>query len=208
MSNFLFGDRILCFCLFFCFFAAAAPPSPQWAMAFNATTVKIRPGAGADPHWGKIWYDWKKLAQLQTFYTQYFGYPESLGWGEPCCSILFADEKIFFLWPDGSCDLDHDGIPPVSPNWLQGAVYQGMAQIRGVPTTEWYLPLPSNVSYWNRIDNPYIPVRSSNQVNDPGATDYMDVLFGPQDASLFTIPSACANARPPTKSCPPWDTKK
>ena len=47
------------------------------------------------------------------------------------------------------------------------------------------------ISYWARADANYTPLRSTNQSNDPGATDYLDVVFGPQNDAVFALPEYC-----------------
>lgn len=47
----------------------------------------------------------------------------------------------------------------------------------------------------------FVAVRSTNQAEDPGATDYLDVVLGPQDPALFKLPAYCKNII--NKGCPP-----
>ena len=60
----------------------------------------------------------------------------------------------------------------------------------GVPADFFQLDADPSLTYWQRSAD-RIPLRSTNQANDPGATDYFDVLIGPQDPALFTIPEFC-----------------
>jgi len=43
--------------------------------------------------------------------------------------------------------------------------------------------------------------QSTNQAEDPGATDNLDVVLGPQDPALFKLPAHCKNII--NKGCPP-----
>jgi len=166
---------------------------PVWPFEWNATLAKINPNNN-HIQWTKFYYDYKNRVSRFDFYDDYFNTEDQ--WGTLNCSILFtADKDIWFVFPDiQACALDHKGIPTISPWWLSNATYNETTMFRGMWCHHWDLPTDLGViEYWARADTIYTPVRSTNQANDPGATDYLDVVLGPQDPSLFVLPSYCSN---------------
>ncbi len=87
----------------------------------------------------------------------------------------------------------------MSPWWLKGAAYKGQHTFRGMWCDKWTLE-ELGIDYWARSGD-YTPVRSTNQAEDPGATDYLDVVIGPQDPALFVLPKHCAKLT--DRGCPP-----
>ena len=62
---------------------------------------------------------------------------------------------------------------------------------------EWEFPESSplkGMKYWSRVGDKNenrIPLRSTNQDEDPGDTDYVDFVVGDQNNNLFKVPSIC-----------------
>ncbi len=98
-------------------------------------------------------------------------------------------------------------IPPVHPSWLKllNATFGGYRTFRGIKAELWQMRDPDDEShimdYYARADNNQIPLRSPNQINDPGATDFLDVELGPQSQSLFDTPEYCYTNQT-DKGCP------
>jgi len=112
-----------------------------------------------------------------------------------------VNNDIWMTFPAAKgCFLDHTGIPTISPWWLQTGVYQGSHYFRGMWCDKWTLE-ELGIDYWARAGD-YTPVRSTNQAEDPGATDYFDVVLGPQNPALFVLPAYCSN--PVKMGCPPF----
>jgi hypothetical protein len=110
---------------------------------------------------------------------------------------------------------------------LKTGVYRGSENFRGLYADRWTLP-ELDIDYIARSDSIHTPrtstelslslalfishlltracaylaaVRSTNQAEDPGATDYLDVVLGPQDPALFKLPTYCKKII--NKGCPP-----
>jgi hypothetical protein len=171
--------------------SSAPPPPPVWPFQWNSTQVKINP-FNTDIRWTKFYYDWTQKASRFDFYNGYFS--TNNDW-QLNCTVLFTGGNIWFVFPDEqACNLDHAGIGPVDPNWLQASKYNQTALLKGVWADQYLLdtgPL-GVIEYWARADASRLPLRSTNQNNDPGATDYVDVVLGPQDSALFVLPAFCS----------------
>lgn len=84
--------------------------------------------------------------------------------------------------------------------FTNGLSFNGTQLYRGIMCNVFYMK-STGVYYWARqSDN--MPIRSSNQANDPGDTDYFDVTLGPQDPALWTVPAYCSNRV--SYGCPPF----
>jgi len=177
---------------------AYADPPVVWPSVFSATLLKVDQN-DENIHWTKIFYDW---TQRVTRYDFYANYHDIVTEGPIECSILFGNNSIWFIFPqEQTCRLRTDDLPPFAPNWIQllGGVYVGDKQFRGVDAHVWNMKDPDNPThtmvYYGLAGNnfPYsIPLRSPNQINDPGSTDFVDVIVQTSLPSiLFQLPSYC-----------------
>jgi hypothetical protein len=165
----------------------------------NATLIKV--GNETNPtsiQWTKFYYDWtisKGGASRFDFYPGYL--PLNLYW-QPNFVILFNNFAIYHIYPlEARCEIRTCSLPSISPNWLQTTTYQGTYFFRGLPADLFtFGPELDYIQYWQRHNDPNTPMRSTNQANDPGATDYVDVAVGPQNPQLFTIPQYCPPCKP------------
>lgn len=149
------------------------------------------------PTWVKFYYDWNAGRGGSNRFDFYPGYlPLNLEW-QPNFTILFTNYAIYHLYPlTKKCDIRTCDLPSVSPNWLQTTTYKGTYIFRGLPADLFLFgPELDYIQYWQRADGSAFPMRSTNQANDPGATDYVDVAYGPQNPSLWSVPDYC----PPCK---------
>ena len=168
---------------------------PDWPMGFNSTLAKIAPDREGIV-WVKHYYDWEKRGQRFDFYNDYVEYPVN-NWSLNC-TILFTNHSIWFIFPEEkACKLRSNIIPPVHPSWLKNlkAYFSGVTEFRGIKAELWQMEDPDDpnhiMDYYARADNNQIPLRSPNQINDPGATDFFDVELGPQREELFVTPDYC-----------------
>ena len=170
---------------------------PVWPLQWNATLIKI--GNETDPQtpqWTKFYYDWTASEGGSSRFDLYPGYlPLNLQW-EPNFTILFGNFSIYHVYPlESRCEIRSCSLPSISPKWLSSTTYQGTYLFRGLPADLFMFgPELDYIQYWQRHTDP-VPMRSTNQANDPGATDYVDVVLGPQNPALFQAPSYC----PPCK---------
>jgi hypothetical protein len=178
---------------------------PVWPEAFNSTLAKIAPGRESIV-WVKHYYDWPKKGQRFDFFNSYVEYPNA-SWNLNC-SVLFINKTIWFIFPEEkACKLRSSVIPPVNPQWLKllNATFAGNKIFRGIEAELWQMDDPDDKSqileYYSRADNNRIPLRSPNQINDPGATDFFDVEIGSQNKKYFEVPWYCESTRV-EKGCP------
>eukprot|EP00744_Colponema_vietnamica_P002164 GILI01003463.1.p2 GENE.GILI01003463.1~~GILI01003463.1.p2 ORF type:complete len:231 (-),score=57.54 GILI01003463.1:85-777(-) len=187
--------------LFVCSAAALAPP--VWPANWNATLIKISDQKPPSTiQWTKFYYSGDK--SRFDFMNSYLSLDEE--WDSDF-TILFTPNlyqgktyyMIYHIYPkDKRCEIRTNMLPNISRFWLRGWNYKGQQMIKGVWVEKWQSPIEEELMYFNRVaeqDDDRTPVRSTNQANDPGATDYVDVVLGPQDQSLFSIPAYCP---PPT----------
>lgn len=90
---------------------------------------------------------------------------------------------------------------------MSGSVFEGTEHFRGVVSNKWRLGEAGSsdvIYYYDNVDTGS-PLRTTNQANDPGATDWFDFTVGKQNATLFELPKVCADGdRPaPVTGCPP-----
>lgn len=65
-------------------------------------------------------------------------------------------------------------------------------EFRGQWAHRWDLDAgPGNKVVYYASDQTGLPLRSTNQGKDPGATDYFDVVVGQQKSELFQLPKSC-----------------
>ena len=169
--------------------------APSWPDGFNSTLAKIAPDREGIV-WVKHYYDWSKRGQRFDFYNDYVTYPEA-DW-KLNCSILFVNTSIWFIFPEEkACKFRSGVIPPVNPNWVKllNATYNGTRNFRGIKAELWQMEDPDDpnhiMDYYARADDNRIPLRSPNQINDPGATDFFDTEVGPQNQEYFNVPDYC-----------------
>lgn len=164
----------------------------------NATLIKVGNETNPTvPTWVKFYYDWNAGPGGSNRFDFYPGYlPLDLNW-KPNFVILFTNFAIYHLYPlTQTCEIRTCSLPSVSPNWLQTTTYKGTYVFRGLPADLFLFgPELDYIQYWQRADGSGFPMRSTNQANDPGATDYVDVVYGPQDPALWKVPDYC----PPCK---------
>ncbi|ELR21112.1 uncharacterized protein ACA1_282980 [Acanthamoeba castellanii str. Neff] len=171
--------------------------APVWPFQWNATQAKINP-FNSHIWWAKFYYDWPHGWTRTDFMNGYYSTEDKWSLN---CSVVFANNQVWFTFPEEQgCYLDHDGLGTISPWWLQTGVYKGSDNFRGLYADRWTLP-ELGIDYFARSDSIHTPLRSTNQAEDPGATDYLDVVLGPQDPALFKLPTYCKNII--NKGCPP-----
>lgn len=159
----------------------------------NATLIKI--GNESNPQqvtWTKFYYDWPASRGGASRFDFYLGYlPLNLAW-KPNFSILFVNFSIYHIYPnEQKCEIRSCSLPSINPKWLQSTQYQGTYMFKGIPADLFtFGPELDYIQYWQRHADK-TPMRSTNQANDPGATDYIDVAYGEQDPSLWKIPAFC-----------------
>lgn len=193
--------------------AALLPLPPVWPAAFNATLIKIRDEHfPSDITWTKLYFTTEQ--SRFDFYTSYIGLDEE--WHHNFTILFtpltFRGEKydmVYHIFPDGpgpirsgqwhgatadpECRIRSLHLPNLSRDWLRSfQLKRAHWQLRGMPVRWWQLPEDPSLNYYHRYDSPQqTPVRSTNQDDDPGATDYVDWMEGPQNDTLFAIPSFC-----------------
>ncbi|KAI3631274.1 hypothetical protein MIR68_010764 [Amoeboaphelidium protococcarum] len=216
---------------------------PVLPLHFNATLLKIGTESSASPsRWTKTYYAYNEKKPLESyhrfdFYDHYLNLDNK--WNM-VCSIIFRDGVTYSLFPttttsdkevvrdvegksaeqqqskqDPECYMSHSFLPVLAPNWLQGAVFEGVQEFRGVQAEKWRLgevgdgdTVYEYSTTATALDGQQlrIPLRTTNQANDPGATDWFDFTIGPQSDALFQLPKSCQNetvVRPDRKGCPP-----
>jgi hypothetical protein len=170
-------------------------PTPVWPLAWNATFIKISGKPDAGPiTFGKFYFDISKQAARFDFYEHYPNVDNEQG---ITCQIFMTATQQFFVDPKKKlCTLAHDGLGVITPSFVDGADYLGSTYLRDVRAERFRVPIPGDpIDYYVRaVDG--IPMRTTNQQEDPGATDYVDVLLGPQEAKTLRIPVSCLNPLP------------
>ena len=196
-----------CLCLALWQSALAGPALPAWPAQFSATLYKIGPLVDATPaQWMKLWYKYvPPRFSVQNsdphngggyarfdFYNHYLNLANE--W-QPECSIYFHSNAIYFALPNGECDQVHDGIGNIAPDWMRDAFYNGSIDFRGLKAEQWIIPndAPEDVIHYyvRRHHGVPVPMRSTNQADDPGGTDYFDHLVADQPMSVFQLPEKC-----------------
>jgi hypothetical protein len=107
----------------------------------------------------------------------------------------------------GACNLQSH-VGNLSPNWLQGATFNSTIMFRGLETEVWDLDTGPDgiIQYYAMAGTQWRnPLRSTNQIEDPGATDYFDFVVGKQNDELFKLPLTCAEGKYTRVDCPPDD---
>eukprot|EP01130_Rhizamoeba_saxonica_P002079 TRINITY_DN11887_c0_g1_i1.p1 TRINITY_DN11887_c0_g1~~TRINITY_DN11887_c0_g1_i1.p1 ORF type:complete len:203 (+),score=26.06 TRINITY_DN11887_c0_g1_i1:21-629(+) len=178
------------------------PNLKPFPTAFNSTLVKV--DEYQNIQWTKLYYDFNFPASRFDFYN---GYIDANGKWDLNCSILFADDlTVWFIFPEAqTCNLRSKDLITFSPDWMNkiGAYYAGTSMFRGIQSTMWDMKDPDDpqhiMRYYAAADNGY-PLRSPNQINDPGSTDFFDVMVGPQNKELFKVPEYCYT-NPTTWGC-------
>jgi hypothetical protein len=116
--------------------------------------------------------------------------------GDPAAgsmNILMPDQGIYLALPVGMSPVSvppvsgYNPADPCSTGELTNCVSLGAGQVNGYDTAGWQLDLDGETwSAWISTELS-IPVR---QVRSDGTTiDFTNITMGPQDASLFEIPS-------------------
>jgi hypothetical protein len=201
-------------------FAVDIKDPPRLPLNFNATLLKIGTENKAWPAWWtKTYYEYNPDEVLSSyhrfdFYDHYLNLDNQ--WST-VCSILFRDGKTYSIYPEKdakneTCYLTHTFLPVLSPNWLNGATLEGVVDFKGMKAERWRLGevgSPDTIYFYAKAgygSKHAIPLRSTNQANDPGATDWFDFTVGPQDSMLFNMPKSCIGKierDPANPGCPP-----
>ena len=168
---------------------------PSWYSGWNATLAKVNT-VNDGIVWTKFYYDFDKGGNRFDFYNNYVDMDgvQSLN-----CSVLFTNHSIWFVHQEEkACTLrSASGIGVIDPWWVRnlGAQFVRNTTFRGVEAELYKMPDPDQPDFemeyyaWSKDNR--IPLRSQNQANDPGATDYFDVQVGPQRRELFDLPDYC-----------------
>eukprot|EP00164_Ancoracysta_twista_P018777 GFYU01032672.1.p1 GENE.GFYU01032672.1~~GFYU01032672.1.p1 ORF type:complete len:271 (+),score=81.10 GFYU01032672.1:87-899(+) len=186
----------------------ADPETPRWPDTFSATLAKVNPNDD-NIVWTKLYYDWtfsKGGAARFDFYNKYVD--NDANWSLNC-TVTFVDSNIWFIFPgEKACKHRSSSLPSINPNWISllGARFNGYKAFRGMMSEEWHMPDPDEPSYTMRYfasaKSNDIPLRSPNQINDPGNTDFFDVnKDDPIDTELFAVPDYCQTNQI-DKGCP------
>ena len=208
--------------------AGATPATgnaPAWPLAFNATMVKLVPALdpSAPPTfppivWSRFSYDYTASpggSARYDFHTDYVPLGGPPGEWRTNCSILFGNFSIWFVFPhQQACTLRTADLPSISPWWLNGinATFTRDTTFRGMAAQEWTGQDPANTSFpmpyfgWpaaRSAPGTSVPLRTTNQAADPGATDYTDQQVGPQDPEQFHVPDYC-HTNQIHQGCPWW----
>ena len=168
---------------------------PVWPLQFNATLLKITP-FNHDIQWTKLYYDFKNQLGRFDFFDNY--YDMNNEWGATNFTILWWNSTVWYIYPKSNeCFIRSKTLPLISPHWLKLTSYIGRTMFRGLLSDVWQFPNIDDLDemkYYHRVAEKMedrIPLRSTNQLNDPGATDYVDFIIGPSDFSLYKIPKYC-----------------
>lgn len=179
--------------------------APRWPIAFKSTLAKIGPDRERIS-WVKHYYDWNKKGQRFDFYGDYISFPNA-EW-KVKCTIIFKGTYVWHIFPEEEeCYLRSKILPPVSPFWLQNleAKFEKNLSFRGLNAQLWTMKDPDDEShimkYYCTGNNCEIPLRSPNQINDPGATDFYDTEIGNISLDTFEIPKYC-EYKVSQKRCP------
>ncbi len=135
------------------------------------------------------------------FYNHYYNFDQQ--W-EPVCSIIFDPHDFWVIDHASNHCQRRRGVGNLSRFWLKNATFQRKLNFRGVWADEWRLDgsVPEDTIFYYASAQSGLPLRSTNQAEDPGATDYFDVSVGAQNRTLFQLPISCQH--PVQKvSCPP-----
>jgi hypothetical protein len=193
-------------------FASAKKSPPVWPNAFNATLLKIGTDKKASSQviWTKLYYKYIPEGKPNAggfsrfdFYDHYFNYDRE--W-TPICSIVFYPNDFYVIkTKTQECNI-RPGVGNLSPDWLRDAKFNDTFMFRGIEVENWALDTgPSGiVQYYAMASSEWkIPLRSTNQAEDPGATDYFDFVVGDQDDSIFKLPPTCSKGKyTPNVACP------
>ena len=194
--------------------------APALPYEFNATLLKIGPDPQASPiQFTKLYAHYDPHLKgggfnRFDFFDHYYNLDSQ--WNIKC-SIVFRDGVAYTVFPDdpvqnrkGECWKSHRNLPVVSPHFMQfGGEFEGYQLFRGVYAQKWRLGEVGDedtIYFYFRADNQSLPLRSTNQANDPGATDWFDVMVGRQNLSVFDLPADCDHDPQPGHKyhgCPP-----
>ncbi|KAL9642300.1 hypothetical protein ABK040_007298 [Willaertia magna] len=169
---------------------------PIWPLQFNSTLIKITP-FDHNIQWTKLYYDYKNQWARFDFVDYYYDMDNQ--WGPINETILWSNTTVYFIEPQTKqCKIRSRNLPLISPKWLSLTTFKESIIFRGLYANVWEFPNDieelAGMKYIHRVaqsDDEKIPLRSTNQSNDPGATDYVDFIVGPSDKDLFYIPSYC-----------------
>jgi hypothetical protein len=121
-----------------------------------------------------------------------------MNWGKMIHMILFVNTTVWFVNPiEQNCHIRSRQLPTISPHWLRTTKFMRNLLFRDQWAEEWEYPPGSplaGLKYYSRVADRHeqrYPLRSTNQVEDPGDTDYVDFNVGAQNDFHFRIPSYC-----------------
>ncbi|KAF0981567.1 hypothetical protein FDP41_012224 [Naegleria fowleri] len=143
-----------------------------------------------------LYYDYKNKLGRFDFFDNYYDMNNS--WGSINMTILWIDTVVWFVYPKvKQCTLRSKNLPLISPDWLKMTHYVGRTLFREMYSDVWQFPNVDDLDgmrYYHKVGSSSetkIPLRSTNQINDPGATDYFDFTIGPSHVNLYQIPKFC-----------------
>lgn len=171
------------------------PSFPIWPDAFNATLLKLN-FINSTIRWTKLYYDHRNQRSSFEFYDGYV--EKNLRWGKMIHLILFVNTTVWFIDPiPQRCSIRSRSLPSISPSWLRTTKFNRNLLFRDQWAEEWEFPpgTPNQgLKYYARVGKSNaerVPLRSTNQIEDPGDTDYTDFVVGSQDDNHFSIPRYC-----------------
>eukprot|EP01080_Neovahlkampfia_damariscottae_P005729 gene5729-9552_t len=168
---------------------------PVWPLSFNVTLLKLN-YIDKSIRWTKLFYDFKNQRSKFEFYD---GYVDKEGkWGKKTFEIFFFGKTVWYLdVKSNSCRVRSRNLPSISPHWLRTTKLNKKLLFRDQWAEEWEFPENGplkGMKYWARVgknNDERFPLRSTNQEEDPGDTDYVDFVVGAQNDALFKVPSIC-----------------
>jgi len=172
---------------------------PVWPFEFNCTLQKInKDDKDVKVTWTKLYYDFAHNGTKFEFFDHYVD-ANTGKWGATNFVILFINTVIYFVEPKTkTCTIRAKDIPTISPWWLKLSQFVDRGLFREMYSDLWEFPKGTGelegIQYYHRVgatDATKIPLRSTNQQNDPGVTDYTDFVVGAQNQAHFAVPSYC-----------------
>jgi hypothetical protein len=167
---------------------------PVWPGSFNCTLLKLI-YINNTISWTKLYYDANNKRSRFDFFSHYVD--KNGNWGETKDIILFVNTTVWFINPkERKCTIRSNNLPTISRHWLRGTSFNRNLLFKEQYSEEWEFKDGPNkgLKYFARSsknNDMRYPLRSTNQVEDPGDTDYSDFVVGEQNSNLFIIPNYC-----------------
>lgn len=164
---------------------AASPVAPTWpdafSIAFNVSVMQFHMFAAPS----KLYYDYTIKSERIDF-----GECSANGVRAPC-TVIFTPTTGYLMQAGKCCVAAPVGT--VQPTWLHNLHYNGTAPVFGETVNWWRGASP--------IHNYYVDPNNSSRPLVLLVEDIMEewvfttpIMAGPQDPSLFRLPSVCAHA--------------